>query len=165
METFISVLDILVSGSFMNIGDIVRCERICTKCLYLVRNHNIMWNAISKKHNLKCFSYQDCIKTILRDKRCRECGTFKSKHLSTRRNNTIYVCEDCFACEKNYSHLLSRIDIYKSLFRSRKRHPVLWSHKIQLTFDGLHIALRGRHNTYYYWAFQWKSPLRGFFSR
>lgn len=161
METFIFVLDIIISGKYLQLGDVIRIERSSIQVLKFIRNHPFLWKSMSRMCNLKSAAYKGCIRELLKKKKCRECGNDNAKRLTTTQNNVINVCETCFLCNDNYSALLSRNDIIRSVFSLRKTTN-LWSYQLRQLLNGLHLALRGKHNTYYYWAFEWKTPMRAF---
>lgn len=164
MEKFISVLDIVISGNFLQIGDIIRIQRSSVQILKFIQHHPFIWKSASKTFNLKSSSYKKCIEELFKKRKCRECGSDNVKRLTTTNNNIINVCESCFSCSDNYSALLSRSDIIRSVFRLQKV-PTLWSHQLRKLFSGLHLALRGKHNTYYYWSFEWNTPMRAFMKK
>lgn len=162
-EKFYDVLDILINLEFVELGNAMRMTRLNKYTLYYIKHHSLLWNMVSQKIQTHS-TCETCIKYLQLHKACRECGKLKARHLRTVNGKTVYVCDECCSSTTNtYSQLICRTQILRSIIPRHK--TCIWSCQLKIILGGLHLARKGRNNKYWYWAYEWKQPLRGFWSK
>lgn len=155
----VNIILSLIDFHILQIGDIVRLSRCNKKLLFCVRNHVCLWKKVSMWTHTSP-QYISCTRYLKLYNCCRECGESKTDALQSVLGNTVYVCNNCTSCPSSYSFIISRNYIKQSLKTKKITNKVTWNDTS--IFKGLHIVKRGKSNTFFYWGYEWKKPLRGF---
>jgi hypothetical protein len=159
MGEVVDVFNILIDLNILQIGDIVRLSRCNAELLFCVRSHVSLWKKISMWTHTSP-QYTSCTRYLKLYHCCRECGESKTNALRSVLGNTVYVCSHCSTCLSNYSFIVSRNEINRAFKTKKMTNKVIWNDTS--IFKGLHVAKRGRSNQFFYWGYEWKTPLRGF---